>query len=68
MLVHIPLSRIHSLFCLLTALIPLVLDKQIKRECYLIMADISNLFTCEPKGTVTEILCKSNLKEALSQR
>lgn len=34
-MIHIPLSKISSLFCIATALIPLILDKKNKEDIYL---------------------------------
>lgn len=53
-MIHIPLSKISSLFCLVTALIPLILDKKNKEDIYLTLHQLVN------NGLITTRILRKN--------
>jgi hypothetical protein len=62
LLIHIPLSRISSLFSLLTALIPLILTSRNKKAIYLFTSKIVIFLTFSSNDILakTEILTKTS--------
>jgi hypothetical protein len=62
LLIHIPLSRISSLFSLLTALIPLILTSRNKKAIYLFTSKIVIFLTFSSNDPLakTEILTKTS--------
>lgn len=60
--IHIPLSRVSSLFSLITAVVPLILDKKIKENIYLKTNRVATRlsFSRNDPAMVTDIIRKSS--------